>query len=295
MKYKLTNGLLAMGVLLLMSGCTGTGQGKETDPVINTRDQTEISEPEAEPEKVPEEEPEVLTEDEAQDGSESAIVLQDGQPDENATAVMYYKFEKEYTDENGEVFGKVTFSIPQLTMRSMAAGDINQDILDCYETMLASADEMAEPYDNWEDTENLPYTLDVGYTLTYLDEEKICLLLEGYEYTGGAHGMPFREALIYNTGSGERIEAEKLFDVTEEEFSEMFIAAFSGQIADAPEDYWADAMDYVTESATFANARFYLSESGVNFYFEPYTLAAYAFGYIEAGIPYEQLPLKQSE
>ena len=63
-------------------------------------------------------------------------------------------------------------------------------------------------------------------------------------------------------------------------------------MAESPDDYWADAMDYVKEDASFDNEDFYLTESGTVFYFEPYELAAYVFGYIEAEVPYGSVGLK---
>lgn len=309
MKKKLLTVLLSVGMISLLAGCTEKTESAEA--VISGQEETESPETEEEAEteeNTMQEETDTEEETESEEESEtevpaveentnadSPIVLENGQPDENATAIVYYNFEKEYTDQNGKVFGKTTYVIPQLTMRSMEAGMINQDILSWFEDSLAYADETAERLDGAEASDTLQYTLDVGYTLTYLDETKICLLLDGYDYEGGAHGMPLKTALIYDLTSGQRVETKDLFDVSEEEFSALFTEAFSNRIAESPTDYWADAMDYVHEAATFGNAEYYLTETGVTFYFDPYALAAYAYGYIEAEVPYDKLPLKQSE
>lgn len=310
MKKKLLTVLLSVGIISLFAGCTGKTEGAET--VINEQEEAEPSvSGEEEKEELPQEqtaleetvsgdepEEEVSAEPENTNSGESSIVLENGQPDANATALVYYSFEKEYADQNGKVYGKTGYTIPQLTMRSVEAGMINQDILSWFEDSLAYADEAAKAAkvpDGAEASDALQYTLDVEYSLTYLDETKICLLLNGYEYTGGAHGMPFKKALIYDMTNGQKIETEDLFDVTEEDFSELFTEAFSDLIAKSPSDYWADAMDYVHSEASFENENYYLTDTGVTFYFDPYALAAYAYGYVEAEIPYDRLPLKQSQ
>lgn len=307
MKKKLLIVLLSLGMISLFAGCTertdsaGTVINEQEEakrPESGEEEKEDVLQEQADPEKtVSAEEPAGggLAKPEDTDAGESPIVLENGQPDANATAVVYYIFEKEYTDQNKKVYGKTTYTIPQLAMRSMEAGMINQDILSWFEDSLAYADQAAKALDGLEDSDALQYTLDVQYSLTYLDETKICLLLSGYEYSGGAHGMPFRTALIYDLNSGQKIETEDLFDVTEEDFSTLFTEAFSDLIAESPGDYWADAMDYVHEEASLENENYYLTETGVTFYFEPYVLAAYAYGYIEAEIPYDRLPLKQSQ
>lgn len=294
---------------LTLTACANTKQADET--VNNMENRTEISDGEDLSDKTDENSPvsenqippleteetvkEEVPEASAGDSASSAegqIQLENPQPDADATALMAYTFEKEYKDDNGNVFGKVTFTIPQLTLRSVTAGTINQEILQNFEARLEWADETAEPLEDWDDSESLQYTMETGYRMTYVDNDRISILLEGYEYTGGAHGMPFREALIYDLGSGERLYAEDLFDVSEEEFAALFNEAYEKLINASPDTYWVDAMDYVKEEANFSNQAFYLTDEGVTFYFDPYILAAYAEGYIEVTIPYEKLPLK---
>lgn len=306
MKKKILALLLSFSILSLAAGCSNakTEPEKET-PVMEDVPETDVSAPEdiqePEPEAPePETEPEIPDETEedvpanpeaSKPGNTSRIPLEKGMADENTTAVVYYEFKKDYPSDGAEVLGSLEFKIPQLTMRSAGAGKINEDILKYFEERLDEMDETAEGLSGGEDMTE-PYTLEIGYEMTYLDENRICLLLSGYEYSGGAHGMPFRKALIYDLKSGEELEAEDLFDVSEDEFGAAFTAAFEARMAEAPDDYWADAMDYVKEGASFDNEDFYLTESGTVFYFEPYVLAAYVFGYIEAEVPYSSVGLK---
>lgn len=267
MKKKILALLLSFSILSLAAGCSNakTEPEKET-PVMEDVPETDVSAPEdiGEPEpEAPVMEPEISDEKEEAPVEQEApkventsrIPLEKGIADENTTAVVYYEFKKDYPADGAEVLGSLKFTIPQLTMRSAGAGKINEDILKYFEERLDEMDETAEGLSGGEDMTE-PYTLEIGYEMTYLDENRICLLLSGYEYSGGAHGMPFRKALIYDLKSGEELEAEDLFDVSEDAFGAAFTAAFEARMAESPDDYWADAMDYVKEGASFDNGIF---------------------------------------
>lgn len=311
MKKKILVMLLSLSLLSLAAGCSASkaepenvASGGEEQPEadVSEPEDTEESaqkEPDTSREKADEKEEISAVPENAQTENASKIPLENGQPDGNSTAVMYYEFKKDYENDAATVSGTLEFKIPQLTMRSVEAGMINEDILEYFEEQLEEMEDMVEDFsEQWDFEEEDPdlsiqYTLGIDYELTYLDENKICILLKGYEYSSGAaHGMPFRKPLIYDLESGERMDAEDLFAVSEDKFASAFIAAFKNHMAESPDDYWEDAMDYVKEDASFENEAFYLTESGTVFYFEPYVLAAYSFGYIEAEIPYDSVPLK---
>lgn len=306
MKKKFLVILLSLSILSLAAGCSAFKAESENEvSAIEEQPETDESVPEdnleSEPEVLDSESEKADDKDEipvepesAQTVNSSKIPLENGKPDENATAVMYYDFAKVYTSDSSATLGALELKIPQLTMRSVEAGKINADILEYFEEQLDDMDERMEDFSEWGDlSEEGQNTLEIGYKLTYLDDNKICLLLEGYEYNdGAAHGMPFRKPLIYNLETGERMDAEDLFAVSEDEFKAAFVDAFEERMAESPDDFWADAMDYVKEGASFENEDFYLTESGTVFYFEPYVLAAYAHGYIEAEIPYDSVGLK---
>lgn len=303
MKKKFLFIFLSVSILSMAAGCSASKAEPENEvSAIEEQPETDESVPEdnleSEPEtpvSEPEKEDEIPVEPEsAQNVISSKIPLENGKPDENATAVMYYEFVKVYTSDSSATLGTLEFKIPQLTMRSVEAGMINEDILKYFEEQLDNWDETMEDFSDWEDlSEEGQSNLEISYMLTYLDDNKICLLLEGYEYNdGAAHGMPFRKPLIYNLENGERMDAEDLFAVSEDKFKDAFVAAFEDRMAESPDDFWADAMDYVKEGASFENEDFYLTENGTVFYFEPYVLAAYAHGYIEAEIPYDIVGVK---
>lgn len=299
MKKKLLLILLSLSILGVQTGCSDSAKTEQSDAALPAEEQIEEKDEEPETEEVQPQETEDTEETDAQEemsGNFYEFTLENPQTDETTTAVVYYTFEKEYQDEDGNTYGSLSFEIPQLTMRSISAQTINQDILTQFHESLLSSDSDAEefyiPAEEWANPDTLQYSNNMGYTVTYIGDEWICLLLDGYVYTGGAHGSPYRLPLIYSLESGETVQMEDLFEITEDEFAALYVQAFEEVIAEEPDGYWEDAMDTVNEYANLQNEYFYLTETGATFYFDPYALAPYARGYVEIEIPYEQLQLK---
>ena len=47
-------------------------------------------------------------------------------------------------------------------------------------------------------------TIDGDDAITYLDDHYVCVRADGYEYTGGAHGTPFRQYFVFDRETGAR-------------------------------------------------------------------------------------------
>lgn len=224
-------------------------------------------------------------------------------PDETYTAIVSYQAREVLQSENGLAKAETIITMPQLTMRSVIAEKINAQLFDFYKeeyeigiavceqdsvSQQESDEDMGEDSDY--DYTYYDYTYEVGYTISLLSDQYLSVLAEGYEYAGGAHGMPFRTAHIFDLETGEQVKGESLFDVSEEQFRERKLEAYSELIAqDEEEIYWQNAISVVEENTDF-DSGYYLTENGVTFYYEPYALAPYAAGYVEATVPYEKLP-----
>lgn len=219
-------------------------------------------------------------------------------PDEVYTAIVSYQVKTALQSENGLANGQVTVTMPQLTMRSAAAGKVNEQLLAFYGAAyeeglpIGEKDMETQQEVNQEMGEDLyyDYTYEVGYQVTLLNDKYLSILADGYEYAGGAHGMPFRTPLIFWMETGEQVKGEELFALSEEQFREIKLEAYKELFAQSEEDYWENALLIVEENTEF-DSGYYLTEEGVTFYYEPYILAPYAAGYVEVTVPYEQLPI----
>lgn len=115
----------------------------------------------------------------------------------------------------------------------------------------------------------------------------------GYEYTGGAHGYPYRSHYLFDLTTGEEKTLADLYQGSEEEFKDI-VAQYSVQNwKDNPDPYF----DCDSEDTAYAN--FHDSASldmlmrygtdGIVIEYSPYEYGPYASGYIEVEIPYEAL------
>lgn len=128
------------------------------------------------------------------------------------------------------------------------------------------------------------------------EEELVCLEVDysGYDYWGGAHGMPTRDHYLFDLADGSEIAIEDIVGVSEEEFRVLAAEYTAADCREHSELYFYDADDndslynVVYEYAGFDRPMF-LSEEGVVMEYSPYHLGPYASGYIEVTIPYEEL------
>ncbi len=250
-------------------------------------------------------------ENEEQQAEEETAAGQEGQPtdspfdmsnpvpDEDYTAIVSYQAKRVLESENGLSKAEITVTMPQLTMRSAAAEKINEQLLDFYKSAFEygiSAGEQNVGFQEESDEStgedfHYDYTYEEGYQITLLNEQYLSILAQGYEYAGGAHGMPFRTPLIFDLETGEQVKGKSLFAVSKEQFGEIKLEAYKELIERSEEGtYWEDALSLVEESIDF-DSGYYLIENGVTFYYDPYALAPYAAGFVEVTVPYEKLPL----
>lgn len=262
-------------------------QKEEVESALQTDEQQEGRQEEQQEEQFPEAE------------TETPFDMANPVPDETYTAIISYQAKKVLQSENGLAKAEITVTMPQLAMRSVTAEKINEQLLDfyrnAYETGIATGE--ADARFQQESSEDMgedfyyDYTYEVGYGITLLNDQYLSIWADGYEYAGGAHGMPFRTTLIFDLETGEQVKGKGLFEVSEEQFREIKLEAYRELIAQSEEGiYWENALSIVEESADF-DSGYYLTKNGVTFYYHPYELAPYAAGYVEATVPYEKLPL----
>ena len=234
-----------------------------------------------------------------ENGKEIPFDMTNPMPDETYAAIVSYQAKTTLQSENGLGKAQVTVTVPQLVMRSQAAGKVNEKLLafygDSYEYGISAAgkDMEFQQEASQEKGEDFyyDYTYETGYQVTLLNDKYLSILADGYEYAGGAHGMPFRTPFIFQLETGEQVKGEELFALSEEQFRDIKLEAYKELFVQSEEgSYWEDALSIVEEHTEF-DSGYYLTEEGVTFFYEPYMLAPYAAGYVEVTVPYEQLPI----
>jgi hypothetical protein len=139
----------------------------------------------------------------------------------------------------------------------------------------------------------IPYDFYQGYSIAYNDNGILNVVLDGYDYTGGAHGMPSLVSLIYDLKTGEQLSLTDFLAVDETTFHDRVYQAFEKMYQENPENFFeGDSLTYMDEGITL-DMNFHLGDEGVTFYFYPYEVSFYAAGFIETTIPWSDPIFKQ--
>ena len=140
---------------------------------------------------------------------------------------------------------------------------------------------------------SMALTIDGDDAITYLDDHYVCVRADGYEYTGGAHGTPFRQYFVFDRETGARLSLSDVVENPVEELQAKVGAAFrelaekTNFAFESPED-----LEHTVADGISYESPFYLSRTGVVFYYAPYEIASYAEGFPEVTIPYSELEMR---
>ncbi len=131
------------------------------------------------------------------------------------------------------------------------------------------------------------FSFETGFDIKLLNESIFSFTLNHYEFTGGAHGNFFSMGYTFDLNSGnllslnQIIKAESLPFITrlcEDKIKEMFEA---NSLFDA--GLFEDALELDLDQD------FYLVNGALVFQFDPYEIAPYSMGNIEAIIPLNEI------
>jgi hypothetical protein len=112
------------------------------------------------------------------------------------------------------------------------------------------------------------------------------LIIEGYQYTGGAHGLPFYKTFVFDKKSGELVSIEDIFTVNADkylpELSAQAIAQFNEELGDS---FFAEGADPDPNNWTL----WYINGEELTFIFPPYQVGPYAAGKLELELPLSEI------
>jgi hypothetical protein len=107
-------------------------------------------------------------------------------------------------------------------------------------------------------------------------------------FLGGAHGMQSLIPHVINLKTGEEIEESDLFNEGYEEPVADLIKAALQKEWGSPEDS-DSAYSAMEEEGMVPNGCFSVSEDGVTWFYQPYVIACYAQGIVEAFVSWDDL------
>lgn len=166
-------------------------------------------------------------------------------------------------------------------------------IIDTAESDGSEEETLPQEADAAQPVYSMALTIDGDDAITYLDDHYVCIRADGYEYTGGAHGTPFRQYFVFDRETGARLSLSDVVENPVEELQAKVGAAFrelaekTNFAFESPED-----LEHTVADGISYESPFYLSETGVVFYYAPYEIASYAEGFPEVTIPYSELEMR---
>lgn len=211
------------------------------------------------------------------------------------------QYEETYKLDDGKVYMEVKGTFPEITAETEAAEKIKQELektkTDWVKQSEKKAADAKADFDHWAKDANFPvpawnYSDEITYKVTNNDEKYFSVLMSGYDYTGGAHGMPYRIALTFNAKTGEKLTAAKLFQTTKKKLNakvrKLYLKKYDKVNKNKNEDnvfYGEGAsgrkvLQTALKPMNF-NESFYVKNGKAVFYVYPYELGPYAAGFIE--------------
>lgn len=209
------------------------------------------------------------------------------------------KYEKTYKLDDGKVYFEAKGLFPEIKNKTKAAKKINQALVkertDWIKQSKKKASDAKGDFDFFaSETEGVMpewnYSDEITYEVTNNDGKYFSVLMSGYDYTGGAHGMPYRINLTFNAKTGEKLTAAKLLGTTKAKMNEkvrkLYLKKYDKQNGSGELEFFGDGttgretLKTALKPMDFNNS-FYVKNGKAVFYVYPYDLGPYAAGFIE--------------
>jgi hypothetical protein len=189
-----------------------------------------------------------------------------------------------------DVSGSYDVLIPQFVGLSDAAfraklnGDLKARLESIAQGVQDNIAEQNEGYEKYPEWEYYNYYEDLYYRIVGVHHDVLVIMLYGYIYMGGAHGMPVMEAINIDTINNKVLRFEDLF--IKVDYEKILLKEIQDLwLKDEVYEFgFAKEVDYLP-----LDSAFYFEEGNLNVFYPPYELASYARGFVEFSIPLAKL------
>ncbi|MBZ4190048.1 DUF3298 and DUF4163 domain-containing protein [Niabella beijingensis] len=162
-----------------------------------------------------------------------------------------------------------------------------ENFRDDIDTMKAAGDEEEAP------VSMMHYDQQISSNLIYNNNGYAVLSVGNYAYTGGAHGMYGQTMICLDMQQKKELALDSVLKIDSATLQPILERHFRGRykIADGK-----PLTDILFEDRLALTDNFYFTSRGIGFVYQPYEVAAYAFGLIDVWVPYTDLkPYLQPE
>jgi hypothetical protein len=178
-------------------------------------------------------------------------------------------------------------------IRAFSAEGKNIKMLSPNQVLQQQADTFFSNYQTLSDYDSLPAhalqwlkSIEVGILMN--QENLLCIETSEYVYSGGAHGMLNRLFYVFDSKSGRQLKAEDVFlPQSDSALTELLTTAIKAR-------YEINSDSSLTSFGLFVEVvepsdNFWLSNTGIGFYYNSYELAPYSYGQSDLFLPFELL------
>jgi len=116
----------------------------------------------------------------------------------------------------------------------------------------------------------------------------LCIETSEYVFSGGAHGMLNRLFYVFDINSGKRLKMEDIFLAQSDSILTELLTNEIRSRYEIPSDSSLKSFGLFVEVIE-PNTNFWISNSGIGFYYNSYELAPYSYGQSDLFLPYTKL------
>ncbi|MBL7137606.1 MAG: DUF3298 domain-containing protein [Bacteroidales bacterium] len=143
-------------------------------------------------------------------------------------------------------------------------------------------------YESMPEAGSLNWTLLKFMHVLYNDNNLLTYYLLNYGYTGGAHGLETQDFTVFNTKSGKVLSLNDLFlPGFETKLTTLLTRKLKEMTKLHASEKLSDNGFFVDDVAP--NSNFYLTASGIGFFYNHYEIAPYANGPTDILLPFDEL------
>ena len=129
------------------------------------------------------------------------------------------------------------------------------------------------------------YIFSSTYAVKFNKNDLFSIAIDGYQYTGGAHGYSWRNSLTVDLKTDTQLSLGDLFQPNSS-YKEVLDKKIKTQIA----KQYGDAADEIAFTGVAdSNVNFFITEEVLVIYYQQYELAAYVFGAPTFIIPIDEI------
>lgn len=222
---------------------------------------------------------------------DTQIENESGQDDQELQ-ITTKTYKHSYKTKEGKIYKKISYEYPIASGDSEAAIAFNRfykkqrkNWLKAAKNNLTAAEEEVSSF---EKDDNKYYSDELNCKISSIDEKYLSILQTGYEYTLGAHGMPYRISYIFDANTGETVSPETILGITKEQLNKKVVNLYLKKYDQlkGTDEMPFFARKVVRESAEkidFSQSC-YIKNGTLRFYADPYALGPYVAGFIEVSI-----------